>query len=348
MAGTGTQRPEASDDAVGSGRAEAARDLATFLGALLIGAALAAALMPTLVRNAPTDIARIPHLLAALEKPGAAPEVIVLGNSVAMCGIDAKALSKDVADSPLAWNFASTGQTLLESTLFGQVLPASTRTVVLFVTHRELTTRDTLVPSKWNAFYLAGLRIEEGNKKAFVAAYPELEPLLSEGELEQRFRGRWVVPRIVDGGMRQLFRRDLTLSRATYDLFFPQPYTRALKGEKRERALARFLGREQELGYEVDGRRAELLARFTADLVAEGRDVLVVSPPVHPEIAAARGRSLPVDTRTFLSRLGERRGIRWLDASTLLGDDEFIDDVHPTGEGALRLTARVARELESR
>lgn len=323
-------------------------DLALFVGALVLGALAAASLMPSLVRNAPTEVARIPHLLSALNDEDPTPEVVVLGNSIAMCGVDAKTLSAGLAGTPLAYNLASTGQTALEAQLFAQALPDSVEEVILFVTHRELVTGDTLDASKYNAFYLGGLEASAENRAAFVEAYPDLAPLLAENAFEQRFRGRWAIRRLIDGGMRQLLRRDLALERANRDLFFPQPYTKRLSDEKREQAIARFLEREAELGDRVNEERAWLIDRLVRGLVASDRRVLVVSPPVHPSIRAARSAAIPPDTRDFLASLDTITGAAWLDASTLLDDNAYIDDVHPTSEGAALLTGRIADAMGAR
>ena len=330
-----------------SKRIAVARELIALLGSILIGAACAAALMPTLVRRAPTDIARIPHLLDALGRPDSVPEVVVLGNSVAMCGVDAKRLSGALPGNPLSFNFASTGQTILESKLFVQALPESVHTVVLFLTHRELVSHNDLDASKYNAFFMGGFRLSDDNRSEIERGYPHLAPLFAEGEFAQRFRARWVVPRIIDGGIRQLMRADLALEHATKDLYFPQPYTKRISEAKLETSLERFLARDRELGLTIPQERLEILGTILADLSASGRRTLLVSPPVHPRIALARQQPLPETTIEVLRSLTSGDPIEWLDASSLLDSSEFIDDVHPTTEGAIRLTQLIADRLEA-
>jgi hypothetical protein len=74
--------------------------------------------------------------------------------------------------------------------------------------------------------------------------------------------------------------------------------------------------------------------------------LLLVSPPVHPAIARALGRTIPPGTRDLFSSLDTLPGVAWLDLTRLLAEDQFIDDVHASSEGALRLTRRIAEALE--
>jgi hypothetical protein len=89
------------------------------------------------------------------------------------------------------------------------------------------------------------------------------------------------------------------------------------------------------------------LGHIAARATAGERRLLVVLPPVNPGVRAALGGALPEPVASALERLRERPRAALLDLRELLEEDEFIDAVHPTSEGARRFTAAVAEALRN-
>lgn len=125
---------------------------------LLAGVATALAVMPIVFRNTPTDISRIGVLLDALRDSDESPEVMVFGNSIVMSGIDAVQLGSELPARPLAWNLASTGQSLAESAMITRELPASARIAIYATPLRPDVRKVPLHSQKGNAYYLYGFR----------------------------------------------------------------------------------------------------------------------------------------------------------------------------------------------
>ena len=117
-------------------RGQGFRDLgsaAVLAGSIALGLALCLAAMPALFGVLPSDLWRTGHLLRALEGDAASPEIVVLGNSVVMAGIDARQLSEGLAGRPLVYNLASGAQAPAESFLYYQELPPGVRVIVQVV-----------------------------------------------------------------------------------------------------------------------------------------------------------------------------------------------------------------------
>lgn len=324
-----------------------ARTAAALLIALLLGVGAALAAMPALFRLAPTDLSRLDVLLAA-ERSGEPAAILVLGNSIAMCGVDGRQLTRELPGAPVALNFASTGQTLAESYLLLQDLPKGVETLVLVLPPDALFGPESLSSQKYNAFYMFGFRPDAETRQTLDTLFGRsMRDVLGASGIAQRFRARWALRELVDGAARRLLRKDLALDRATTDLQFPQPYRERLAPEKMRRAVEQQIAISARLRDEPDPAKAKLLGQIAARATAGERRLLVVLPPANPGVRAALGGELPEPFAGALARLREHPRAALLDLRKLLGEEEFIDAVHPTSEGARRITGAVAEALRN-
>ncbi len=120
-----------------------------FAAAVMLGAALAWLVSPTLFRALPTDLTRTRVLLDALGDPQAgAPRIVSFGSSVGMAALDMQTIAAQLPGEPLSWNLSSTGQALAESYLYYQELPDSVSTVIQMVNLRGLKNAEVLNEQK--------------------------------------------------------------------------------------------------------------------------------------------------------------------------------------------------------
>jgi hypothetical protein len=293
--------------------------------------------MPAAFARVPHDLRRIAVLLRALEQEPA-PRLVVFGNSVAMCGVDARVL-RDELGAPA---FRSSGQTLAESFLYYQEIPSATEVLVYVVLPEQLEAEEAFHPHVLNAFRMSGFEPAPDTLAALEAAYsPAAVAELRAPAAARRFEARWVLRQGIDAGVRQLLRPDLDLDRAASDLEFPAPYRERIP----ETRLA------SELRQQLDGRPpgplrpvsgpTRLLQEIAERAARDGRRLVFVLPPTHPQLVAGWGEAFLPSARSAF-RDFEARGIRVVDALDLLGEDEFIDAMHSTPRGAERLTRLIA------
>ena len=83
---------------------------------VLLAVLIANLLTPFIYRNVSSDFGRTQLILKALDSQPA-PDIVLLGNSILMSGIDAKHMSNSL-NNELVYNFGSNGQTLKESFLY--------------------------------------------------------------------------------------------------------------------------------------------------------------------------------------------------------------------------------------
>jgi hypothetical protein len=320
--------------------------LLALIGALVLGVAAAAAVMPTLFRATPTDISRIGVLLSALRQPNLSPEVAVLGNSVVMSAVDGHQLSAALPGAPVVLNLASTGQSLVESYLLQQEFPDSVDTVVQLVTPSGSEREERpLEPQKYNTFYMYGFRPSRHVVDTLGQIFgPSLADILTASDLSQRFQARWAVRQFVDTQMRMFLRSDLTLADAERDLFHPQRYTAPVGARRLQRSIEGAVAR---LAGSISVREStwRLIEQMIEDSWSRHRLFVALLPPVHPQVLGAVGGQLVPALHRFQARLSEQKGVVVVDATDALDSEHFVDALHPTNSGAEIVTDLLAQRI---
>jgi hypothetical protein len=326
-----------------------AQSLALLLLSVLLGAAAAALAMPAIFRATPTDISRIGVLLAALRDPAAAPQVVVFGNSMIMSGVDGRQLAAELPGQPLAWNLASSGQSLAESFLFYQQLPQRLRYVVQQVQVGVVEQERPLEAQKYNTFYMNGFRPQPATRAALDASFgAPVTGLLDASDLSQRFQARWALRQLVDTRLRLLLRRDLSLESAEVDLFHPQRYAKPLPPRRTQALVEGDVARLRSGTPQISTQKLRLLESMQREAAARQARFVALLPPVHPAIREALGPALREPLDAFARAFAGREGALVVDLSDALEAQHFIDNVHPTNAGAEIATRLLARRMGGR
>lgn len=136
---------------------------------ILAGVAIAWLIAPFVFLHLPNDRQQIGTVVRLMRTH---PRVAVVGNSVAMYGVQLDA------------NLATPGQSIEESVLIAGEL-RDARTIVFVVTPWQLATSSTLNAQGWNAWWMYGLRPSDETRA--LVGMPEMHDAI------ERFRSRWVV-----------------------------------------------------------------------------------------------------------------------------------------------------------
>jgi hypothetical protein len=312
--------------------------------ALLCGVGVALLLLPWIFQHTQSDVSRIGVLMTEMQNPTATPKVVALGNSIVMSGIDARQLRAELPGKPLSWNLASTGQTLAESFLFTQLIPASVEVAIYGMELQPEPREPSLIRPKYNAFYMFGFRPSEFTRRTLERIYPEVTPTLELSHLHHLFDARVAVRQQIDTRIRILLRTDIELEGTESDLFHPQQYSRPIDARVLDRLLEERGTAAGHIGSLQVREGTPALARAIVDEARKsGRATLFVLLPVHPGLPSppqGSGR-----TGELLAMLAKFPQAAVLDVSHLLPAEDFIDHIHPTNEGARKLTTRIAEFL---
>jgi hypothetical protein len=321
--------------------------------ATLLGAGIAASAIPELYARVETDLERTKFLIATTKAiPSGsppAPEIVVLGNSVTMNGVDTELISNALPGGPIAYNFSSTGQSVSEGYLYLQELPDATRSVVLVVSPGNLEDDDLMPEDVANTFYMEGYRPTRETldtlKDVFRdAKQPDKTAFLEKNEIQQRFQSRWTIAQAPDTEFRKRIRKDLDTSKSILSLTYPAPYTRPITAASFAKLLPNYnKDRDTEL-FVPRPTQVQLIRKMAAEGKAQGRNLFVILAPMHPERTSFLGPAWKRSRETWVhSRPFDDVPI--LDLTELLTADQYYDVVHPSRAGAEILSARIAEFL---
>jgi hypothetical protein len=139
------------------------------IAAILAGVFIAWLIAPFVFVHLPNDRDRIGPVVQLIRTH---PKVAVVGNSVAMYGVQLDA------------NLATPGQSIAESVMIASEL-RDTRTIIIVVTPWQLATSSTLNAQGWNAWWMYGLRPSPETRA--LAGMPAMSDAV------ERFRSRWII-----------------------------------------------------------------------------------------------------------------------------------------------------------
>jgi hypothetical protein len=300
---------------------------------LLAGAALALVALPLMFEVIPNDLDRFRVILRAMRTMK--PDIIVLGDSRAASGIDARQLSNEIAGHPLALNLSTHGTTLDHVLLLMQEVPESTRVVVLLV-GRDRFVATSLNQVPFNALYMYGYRPNGWTLSGIADAFGvEASRQMARPRLAQVAASRWTVRQAADMMVYDAMRGQASRIRERDDLYFPMRYDQRLDPARFAAAVS--ILRRDVPNAPVSSAARKLLQAIALAASRKHQRLLLVFTPTDPVIFGSGKASQAVTSARSIPNMTV------LDASTLLADAEFADPVHPTPAGARKLTSFVAK-----
>lgn len=327
--------------------------------ATLAGTAIAFLLMPRVFARIETDLERTKFLLKTVKevKQGTtpAPEIVVLGNSVTMNGVDTALLSEQMASHPRIYNFSSTGQSIAEGYLYLQELPKETNSVVLVVSPGNL--EDDGLPAKdvYNTFNRQGYRPTAQTVQTltdvFKNAVDPKDPrgkkydvtLFTQNEIQERFHSRWVIAQMPDTEFRKKIRKDLETSKSIKSLTYPAPYSKPIPKASFEKLLPTYNEPRKSDKFSPLPTQIELIAKMAEQLRAENRKFYIVLAPMHPRRLSFAGAEFVRSLNEWAESDAFKTPV--LNLSEILKDDQFLDVVHPSRQGAEVISKGIAEFL---
>jgi len=327
----------------------------TFLiiGSTIAGSVFAFLVLPSLFFALPNELIRSRFLLEALRSTDSptseivAPEIVVLGNSIAMNGIDAKQLRSELAGDSVVWNLSSAGQQIIETMFLADELPKTTKTVLILTFTSDLIRDASEIPhDKMIAYLQYGYHPSEATREALrKLGSPETARLLGLPQWRVALESRWSVRSAIDISSRSLLRKDLNLTKAATSLFYPSPYTQQLSQEAIAVMVARTYSQRRAEQGRLGKSAAELLTVLLAELDKRGIRVAIAMLPEHSELRQRTDGVFYEDILAELRQLASETDTPVFSFLTLLEDTHFVDCIHPNGEGAQKLTSALASEV---
>lgn len=267
---------------------------------------------------------------------GVSPDIVMVGNSVTVEGLDAGLVAESAGEGLTAENWGLNGCAMEEVRLIlPKVLRAGPGYVVLTLLPNDLGTPADILVEKSVGYSTGG----------FAAAWPEGEPtLVFPGISEQtaaRMRSGWVRQALyfrsslldwVNREARLTLRRGVRRVPESDRWIRPFELTGSIGGPALDAHVREVVATVAMRAGERDGSGAAMLEAAVRTIAEGGARALVCIAPHHPMLREDVAAELD-ELRATGNVLRERYGAGFLDASELVGADGFADAIHPNAQG---------------
>lgn len=307
------------------------------------GILLAAGIGHLFFNKIPSDFTRTKHLLSFLQQEGQRPDLLLFGNSIAMDGFNAKEFSEK-ACSPKAYNLSSPGQNQLESILLISSIKSAPKTVVHLFNSGDLANQDYLSSQvvlnfilydySPNAFAKSCLSLTNSSPQLSYFSFPWIKTT---------FESRWLITNFFNTRFRSLLRKDLSLDFNETNFYYPRNYTTRFPDNKRLPLIKQFNPPESVQAFEPDSIKWKLIQKVGRHLKEQNIEYVVLLAPLNPELNNYKEHYFK-ELDAFIN-CHPLPNVRFINMSTLLSKEEFVDHVHPSGEGASKITDELAKQL---
>ncbi len=320
------------------------------IGALIaglgIGVAIALAAISALFPRVPTSISRAGRILEAISDRTEPPRLVVLGNSIAMSGIDSGQLERELGSQGPSYNLSYQGQSLVESYLLQAALGCCVEVIVQLVQVEPRGDAPDLARQKYNNLYMRGYRPSPDVIEKLREIYgTPVASILETPDLLQRIAARWSIQQLADLQVRRLFlpagARDFVQSNLT----LPVPYARPISNGILDRRLEPRIESLTTAGYRLDAQSNRMLETMLDESQLAGQRHIVVFAPLHPKLRGVVLKDALRALAAYGDTLEEREHVQVVDATSALSQEDFHDEIHPTVSGARRITSMIARRL---
>lgn len=282
----------------------------------------------------PNDISRTQIIFSTLKDTSVQPSIIILGDSRAVFGIDAKAISKNLPGQALAYNLASVGQSVQEGAHFFTMLSPSVKHVLHCIPFENFALTHIRLPdNKAVAMRMYGYSLDTATEKIVQ----EVNPILHQSKWHVAFQARNLLISSLNVIVREML-DDEKFNNNFHDLYFPHIYTTSRH--------PRYPFNGHSINFDslkVNPLLTNLVQRVHN--YCKQRDIFyhVVLMPMNPDV--------PVPTtavrNTYLTEVRKQLpSVDIMDMAQELVPTEFYDWLHPNKAGAEKLSIAIANLLK--
>ncbi len=295
--------------------------------------ALIIVFQPLMVQSLRYDLSRHKLIINSLSGKVTEPDIIVLGNSLSMLGVNTKQISESMPAHPLIYNLSSVEQGIVEGTYFVSAIPPNTRAVVQCLDFSAFSLQSLdLQEEKAISMIMNGYSIDSTTK----AILRETNPFFDKAKLVVAFEARNTVRSSIHNVLRGYLDNE-KFANNFHDLHFPHVYQ-----EERHPDYPNITQFAEQPELKVVDTMVALASRINSFLNKKGITYHIVLMPLNQDI-------YKMDDSVCNEYLEELRtklpGIEILDLSRKLTQEHFYDAIHPNKKGAVVISLMIADHL---
>ena len=291
-------------------------------------------IQPAMIRRLPNDFSRHRVIIEALKDTSKQPDILFLGNSLSMFGINASTITASIANKPIVYNLSSVGQSIFEGAYFISSVPKKTKQVFQCLDYLAFTQNSTALQGpKAMSMILQGYHIDSTTKEILknTNAYFDTK--------------NWQVALAARGNLRSslhnYLRKYLDYEKFDtnfLDLYFPHIYL--------SERHPRYPNISNDINYDSLPVREVILSlasRINSTLKKRDIQYHIVLMPVNPEIYTLRDSLC----RAYMQQIhAQLPGVDIIDLSKALPPGMFYDAIHANKKGAEVLSQLLADRIK--
>lgn len=297
-------------------------------------------LTPVVYKALPNDYVRTGIILDHISNKDTVPEVVILGNSRGMSGVDAGLMSELTGLN--VENYCSPSQSLVESALYYDRLPKSVKVIIQCVDEKEFSDKamTMTVPARV-AFAMSNYRV--GDFERSILSEDDLSEL-EHSRIIRNFKAR----SSYKTGISNLIVRQLdddAPSDQIKDLKYPYMYpSNHSKTYDRDLDHLRQWIPSPENAFPVSSNLSSFCSGLVHHMAAKGVVVIFAIMPNCPDLGWPDEASM-----RYVDHVRETlRGCPVADLFTRVPSSGFYDPLHPNREGAEIITSELAKAVINR
>ena len=314
-------------------------DVIILLSVVIVAILACNILTPWLYGHVETDRKRTTVILNKLKDPEFKPDIIVFGSSKSMAGVNGYQMTKELGQD--VYNFSSTGQPPVESSLYYAMLPSSVKTVVQIiyppVKEEDATeTESKLSKSIATAFLLGGYHLTQDIKE--INRHTDLSEL-KKNQFVTSFdaRGAIIVPALT----KLLIPRNKA---ADSDLKFCHSYL-TLRHAMYERTIEQVRKPHPNQEITIDTAGLETLEGYAQYLGRKGIKMIAVLMPSNPDTMEFTEAQMQMIGDKCQEYIPDALVLNYL--SAIQDTQLFFDAEHLNKNGATVFTSLLDKDLKA-
>lgn len=288
-----------------------------------------------IVKNVPNDLSRHQLIAEKLNNNTDDAEIVIFGSSLSMFGVDAKEISNNLPQKPIAYNLSSVGQAIPEGIYFMSQIKGKVKNVVHCIGYKNLNeTGYYLGDSKAISMLMNGYKLKPSTKDLIKHPNENLE----KSKLQVGFESRTFIKSALHNVLRKAMDSE-SFNDKINDLYYPYIYEK-----DRHNNYPNYKVDIDYTSYSVKDTMANMVVDINAFLAKNNIKYHLIIIPLNPDMGMPSTKA----HNKFMAQVNKKlKGIDVLDLSHLLPSEDFYDAFHPNTKGAKKIAQKIAEHLKS-
>ena len=283
----------------------------------------------------PNDYSRHKTIIETLKNKSLSPEILVFGDSKAMFGVNAKTISNNVKNTPLAFNLSSPAQSASEGSYFFSKLPTSTKHIIHCIDYSEFS-YGILSLEKQVALSMRFYGFEADSlMKEYIDT---LNPVFFESDLEILYEARNMLRTALHNEIRKVMDNEPLNENLFHDIYFPHTYVL--------NRHPNYPNYPVEFDYNkmnISNEKINFILKIDKFLQKRGIKYHLIIMPINPDLYQLNNAVHNLNI-TKIKELIPKVDI--VDLTGFLNNIDFYDGYHPNKSGAEKLSKEISKHID--